>query len=74
MCYKSSMMNLLYIAIDDTLYAHYAGGKAYPDDDYPFPDKVTDVPDFTGAIDANARAAIKRTHTMAQKRCSNVLP
>ena len=64
----SKKMNLLYVTIDETLYAHYAGGKAYPDDDYPFPDKPADVPDYTGAIDANAHTAIKMTHPMAQKR------
>ena len=64
----SKKMNLLYVTIDETLYAHYAGGKAYPNDDYPFPDKPADVPDYTGAIDANAHTAIKMTHPMAQKR------
>jgi hypothetical protein len=33
----SKKMNLLYVAIDDTLYAHYAGAEAYPNNDYPFP-------------------------------------
>jgi hypothetical protein len=42
----------------DTLYAHYAGGEAYPNADYPFPDKPDDVPDYTGTINANAHAAI----------------
>jgi hypothetical protein len=69
----SKKMNLLYIAIDDTLYAHYASGEAYPDDDYPFPNKVTAVPDYTGALNANASAAIKTTHAMAQKLCNNVI-
>jgi hypothetical protein len=69
----SKKMNLLYVAINDTLYAHYAGGEAYPDDDYPFPNKPADVPDYTGAIDANARAAIKTTHAMAQKHRNDVI-
>ena len=63
----SKRMNLLYLAIDNTLYAHYAGAEAYPDGDYPFPPEPNDVPDYTGAVDANARAAIKTTHGMAQK-------
>ena len=66
-------MNLLYVAINDTLYAHYAGGEAYPDTNYSFPDKPDNVPDHTGAIDANARAAIKTTHAMAQKRRNDVI-
>ncbi len=66
-------MNLLYVAIDDTLYAHYAGGEVHPDDDYPFPDEPADVPDYTGAINVNAHAAIKTTHAMAQKRHNDVI-
>jgi hypothetical protein len=69
----SKKMNLLYVTIDDTLYAHYAGGEAYPNDNYPFPDKPADVPDYTGAINANARAAIKTTHDMAQTRRNDVI-
>jgi hypothetical protein len=48
----SKKMNLLYVAIDDTPYAHYAGGEAYPDADYPFPNEPNGVPDYTGAINA----------------------
>ena len=40
----SKRMNLLYVAIDNTLYAHYAGAEAYPDGDYHFPPKPDDVP------------------------------
>ena len=32
----SKKMNLLYVAINPTLYGHYFGGKAYPDAVYPF--------------------------------------
>jgi len=69
----SKRINLLYVAIDNTLYAHYAGAEAYPDGDYPFPPEPDDVPDYTGAVDANARAAIKMTHGMAQKRCNDIV-
>ena len=31
------------------------------------------MPDYTSAIDANARAAIKTTHAMAQKRRNDVI-
>jgi hypothetical protein len=40
---------LLYIAIPPILYAHYSGGKAYPDAEYPFPTEVSKVPDYTNA-------------------------
>jgi len=69
----SKKTNLLYVAIDNTLYAHYAGVEAYPAGDNPFPPEPDDVPDYTGAVDANARAAIKTTHGLAQKRCNDVV-
>ena len=31
------------------------------------------MPDYSGAVDSNARAAIKTTHAMAQKRCNDVI-
>ena len=65
--------NLLYVAIDPTLYAYYASGEAYPVNDYPFPPKVDDVPDYTGTVDSNERAAIKTTHAMAYKRQNDVI-
>ncbi len=45
---SSKKMNLLYDAIDPTLYGHYSGGEAHPDADYPFPLKVADVPNYSG--------------------------
>ena len=69
----SKKMNFLYVAIHPTLYTHYAGGEAYPINDYPFPPEVNDVPDYTGAIDSNDRVAIKTTHTMALKKQNNVI-
>ena len=69
----SKKMNLLYVAIDDTLYAHYSGGKAYPDANYPFPPKPNNVPDYTGAIDTNACTAIKMMHRLAQKQCNDIV-
>jgi hypothetical protein len=61
----SKKMNLLYIAINPTLYGHYSGGKAYPDADYPFPPEVTGVPNYSGCTDTNNCANVKVTHGMA---------
>ena len=69
----SKKMNLLYVAFDPTLFAHHAGGEAYPINDYPFLPEVDDVPDYTGAIDSNERAAIKTMHAMAHKRRNDVI-
>ncbi len=46
-------MNLLYVAIDPTLYGHYSSGKAYSNADYPFLPKVMDVPNYNGCTDTN---------------------
>ena len=66
-------MNLLYVAIDDTLYSHYSSGEAYPIANYPFPPKPDNVPDYTGAVNTNQRAAIKTTQSLAQKRRNDVV-
>jgi hypothetical protein len=63
----SKKMNLLYVAINLTLYGHYSGSKAYPDADYPFPPKAVDVPHYSGCTDTNDCANVKVTHGMALK-------
>ena len=57
----SKKMNLLYVAIDPTLYAHYARSEAYPINGYPLPPEVNDVPNYTSAVDSNYCAAIITT-------------
>ncbi len=69
----SKKMNLLYVAVNPDLYKHYAGNEAYPDGVYPFPNEVPNVPNYTGAIDSNDRAAKKCTHGMALKKCNDVV-
>ncbi len=66
-------MNLLYVAIDPTLYGHYSGGKAYPDVDYPFPLEVADVPNYSGCTNTNDCANGKVTHGMALKWRNKVI-
>ncbi len=55
----SKKMNLLYVAIDPTLYRHYSGSKAYSNADYPFPPEVADVPNYSGCTDTNNHANVK---------------
>ncbi len=66
-------MNLLYVAINPTLYGHYSSGKAYPHADYPFPPKVKDVPNYSRCTDTNDCANVKVTHGMALKQCNDVI-
>jgi hypothetical protein len=49
----SKKMNLLYMAVDPSLYTYYSANKAYPDDMYPFPDNVDEVPNFTACTNDN---------------------
>jgi hypothetical protein len=66
-------MNLLYVAIDPTLYGHYFGGKAYPNADYPFPPEIADVTNYSGCTDTNDCANVKVTHGMALMQCNDVI-
>jgi hypothetical protein len=66
-------MNLLYFAIDPTLYGLYSGGKAYPDVDYPFPLKVAGVPNYSGCTNTTDCTNVKVTNGMALKQCNNVI-
>jgi hypothetical protein len=69
----SKKMNLLYVAVNPNLYKLYAGNNAYLDGDYPFPNKVPDVPDYTGAINSNYCAAKKCIHGMALKKRNDII-
>jgi hypothetical protein len=69
----SKKMNVLYVAIDPTLYSHYSGGKTYPNADYPFPPEIADVSSYSGCANNNNRANVKVTHAMALKQGNNVI-
>ncbi len=69
----SKKMNLLYVAINPTLHGHYAGSKAYPNADYPFPPEVANNPKYSGSTNTNNHANVKVTHSMALKQCNNVI-
>jgi hypothetical protein len=63
----SKKMNLLYVAVDTALYTHYLAGKAYSAGQYPFPNDIDEVPNFTTCNDDNDRAAARITHGIALK-------
>jgi hypothetical protein len=69
----SKKMNLLYVAINPTLYGHYSGGEAYPNANYPFPLKVADVPNYSGCTDTNDCVNVKVTHGMALKQRNDII-
>ena len=69
----SKKMNLLYIAIDPTLYGHYSGSKAYPNADYTFPLEVADVPNYSGCTNTNDCTNVKVTYGMALKQRNNII-
>jgi hypothetical protein len=66
-------MNLLYAAINPTLYSHYSSYEAYPDANSPFPPEIVGVPNYTGFAGTNNHANAKVTHGMALKQCNNVI-
>jgi hypothetical protein len=61
------------MAVDPTLYTNYSAGKAYPAQQYPFPNDVDEVPNFTTCDDDNDRAAAKITHAIALKTQNGVV-
>jgi hypothetical protein len=66
-------MSLLYVAVDPSLYTHYSTGKAYPQDMYPFPDNVDEVPDFTTCTNDNERTAAKFLHAILLKMRNDIV-
>jgi hypothetical protein len=62
----SKKMSLLYVAVDPGLYTHYSAGEADPANNYPFPDKVDEVPNFSACNNDNNHAAAKITHNSPQ--------
>lgn len=63
----SPNMNLLYVAVPPTVYAHYTV-EPYPVGMYPYPPRPTDAPNFVGAHGSNEREARKVTHALETKR------
>ncbi len=66
-------MNLLYVSVDPTLYTRYLAGEAYPANQYPFPNDVDEVPNFTTCNNDNNHAAAKITHAIALKMQNNIV-
>jgi hypothetical protein len=66
-------MNLLYMAVDPSLYTHYSTGEVYLQDMYPFPDNVNEVPNFTTCTNDNKRAAANILHAILLKMRSDVI-
>ncbi len=69
----SKKMNLLYVTVDPTLYTHFLSGEAYPTNQYPFPNYIDEVPNFTSCNNDNDCAAAKITHAIALKMWNNVV-
>jgi hypothetical protein len=69
----SKKMNLLYVAINPTLYSLYSSGEAYPNADCPFPPKVVDVPNYSGCTNTNDCTNVKVTHGMALKQHNDII-
>ncbi len=69
----SKKINLLYVAVNPSLYTHYSAGKAYPQDMYPLPDNIDEVPNFTACTNDNKHAAAKKLHAVLLKMHNNIV-
>jgi hypothetical protein len=69
----SKKMNLLYMAVDPSMYTHYFASKVYPQDMYQFPDSVNELPNITAYTNNNERAATKILHAILLKMLNNVI-
>jgi hypothetical protein len=69
----SKKISLLYVAVDPSLYTHYSAGKAYPQDMYPIPDNVDEVPDFTTCTNDNKRTAAKFLYAILLKMRNDIV-
>jgi hypothetical protein len=72
-CTISKKINLLYMAVGPSLYAHYSAGKSYPQDMYSFPDNVNEMPNFTACTNDNEHAAAKILDTILLKMHNHVI-
>jgi hypothetical protein len=64
----SKKISLLYVKVDPFLYTHYSASKAYPNAEYPFPDNVNEVPNFTACTNNNKHTAAKIMLQSCSKR------
>jgi hypothetical protein len=68
----SKKMNLLYVAVDPSLYIHCSAGEVYPHAMYPFSNNVNEVPNFTTCTNNNKCAAAKITQVILLKMQNNI--
>jgi hypothetical protein len=59
-------IKLLHLMVDTSLYTH-------PDDNYPFPNNVDEVPDLKACTNDNKRVTAKLTHTILLKMRNDVV-
>ena len=69
----SKKMNLLCVAVDPNLYLHYSAGEAYPNNSYPFPADLDEVPDFSACTTDNDCVSAKITHAILLKTRNDII-
>jgi hypothetical protein len=69
----SKKMNLLYVAVDPSLYTHFSAGKAYPHIVYPFSNNVIEGPNYTACTNNNERTVAKITHAILLKMRNDII-
>ena len=68
----SQKMNMLFCATAPDLYAFFTN-ENYPEDYFPFPAVVAEVPDFTNCTNDNQRETLKSTHALAKKTRADIV-
>jgi hypothetical protein len=68
----SKDMNMLFCAAVPDLYAFFTK-EAYPNEFFPFPKEVKEVPDFKNCTDDNQRETLKLTHALAGKTRADII-
>jgi hypothetical protein len=68
----SKDMNMLFCATVPDLFAFFTK-EAYPNEFFPFPKEVEEVPDFTNCTDDNQRETLKLTHALARKTRADII-
>ncbi len=69
----SKKINLLSVVVDPSLYTHYSADKAYPSTNYPFPNDVDEVPDFTACNNNNKTRNCQKSALISPQNVQHIV-
>jgi hypothetical protein len=68
----SATMNMLFCAVSHDLYSFFTN-ETYPIDDFPFPDEVDSIPNFSACNSDNEHKTLKATNARNQKTRAHIV-